>query len=77
MIIPDFKYSSKDLQVQISFNSEISTTTTVALNCQDGFDKILSNAWKNAQDSGLFRYKLGTLPFRVVPGKYQFILQVL
>ena len=60
---------------------EKNTRNTNEICCEsvkDGpnFDLVLNKLWDDAQIKGLFRYMYRHVPFKILPGQYQFIAQV-
>jgi hypothetical protein len=41
------------------------------------FDKELFKRWDNAMESGCFKYNLDSVERRIIPGKYNFVAQVI
>lgn len=40
------------------------------------FDEIIQDNWKNRMERGLFRYRLGDLPTRIIPGLQGYVAQL-
>lgn len=40
------------------------------------FDKAVQSSWKSKADAGYFRYKLNIKDWRILPGKFNFFVQV-
>ncbi|XP_020033004.2 GDP-D-glucose phosphorylase 1 [Castor canadensis] len=73
--IPDFVYGQKELMVEgIQWPQTVpSTPDTVSLS---RFDRALRSAWKQRVELGLFRYCLGELQTRTLPGAVGFVAQL-
>jgi hypothetical protein len=64
------------IEVSNDFKREAKVLDVCDDDGKDSFDKLLSTLWTSAQTKGLFRYQLKELPFKVLDGKYRFVLQV-
>ncbi|KAL2791045.1 GDP-D-glucose phosphorylase 1 [Daubentonia madagascariensis] len=73
--IPDFVYGQKDLVVEgIQWPRKApSILDTMPLSC---FDSALCCAWRQRVELGLFRYCLGDLQTRTLPGAVGFVAQL-
>jgi len=56
------------------FEMRLMYVLNVAVSWQ--LDKELRSRWDDAMSRGYFRYQLKHVQTRIVPGKYQFVLQV-
>lgn len=61
-----FSYNAKDLVLHSKWGSEN----------RSEFDEALQESWEGAKDGGHFRYDLGDLTSRVLPGDYGFVAQL-
>ncbi|XP_054858968.1 GDP-D-glucose phosphorylase 1 [Eublepharis macularius] len=70
-----FAYTIEDF-VQHGVEWKGSSPRGQSSNSPSPFDRILQQGWKDRQEQGLFRYHLGDLQTRILPGKAGFVAQL-
>ncbi|KOX79084.1 GDP-D-glucose phosphorylase 1 [Melipona quadrifasciata] len=58
-----------------SFN-ELNCVSTESIKKESTFDFILEEKWVKAQQNGIFRYVLNIQNYKILEGKYQFLIQL-
>ncbi|XP_038623232.1 GDP-D-glucose phosphorylase 1 [Tachyglossus aculeatus] len=73
--VPDFVYGPRDLIVE-GVRWQGSGTGEPEPPPLSRFDEALGSAWRRRMEDGLFRYRLGELPTRVLPGPLGLVAQL-